>query len=168
MPATPYAAPVPGVTLRPIGDADLPFLRALYESTREDELAPVPWSDAERRAFLDMQFEAQHRHYAQAYAHPEFAVIERDGRPIGRLYLDRDAAELRIVDIALMPEARRQGIGGALVSAVLEDGRTQGLPVTIHVEKFNPARRLYERLGFREVDDRGVYALMQWTPGGLS
>jgi ribosomal protein S18 acetylase RimI-like enzyme len=168
MPATPSTVLVPGVTLRPIGDPDLPFLRALYGSTREEELAPVPWSDAQKRAFLDQQFAAQHQHYAQAYAHAEFAVIERDGRPIGRLYLDRGPAELRIVDIALMPEARNQGIGGALLGAVIAQGRSAGVPVGIHVEKLNPARRLYERLGFREVDDRGVYVLMHWTPGGLS
>jgi len=158
----------PGIALRPVRDGDEPFLRSLYASTRADELAQVPWTDAQKRAFADMQFDAQHHHYREVFPNAEFSIVERDGQPIGRLYVDRRAKEIRIVDIALIPETRNLGIGGRLLGTVLEEGRRTGKPVTIHVEKFNPAARLYERLGFREIEDRGVHRLMEWSPGSVS
>jgi hypothetical protein len=42
------------------------------------------------------------------------------------------------------------------------ESRGRGKPLRIHVERFNPALRLYERLGFREIEDKGVYRLMEW------
>ena len=87
-----------------------------------------------------------------------------DGEPAGRLYVDRRADEIRLIDIALMPAFRRRGIGGELLKRVLDQGREAGLPVQIHVEHNNPAMRLYDRLGFRRVEDQGVYWLMRWQP----
>lgn len=85
-------------------------------------------------------------------------------RPIGRLYVDRRADEIRVVDIALLPEHRRQGIGSALLENILAEAAAAHKPVRIHVEKFNPALRLYQRLGFHQVRDTGVYFLMEWLP----
>lgn len=166
--ATPSETLVEGIELRPIRDDDVPFLRSLYASTRADEMALVAWTDDQRQAFLDQQFEAQHRYYRENYANPEYSIVELEGHPIGRLYLDLRTNEIRIVDIALMPEARGRGIGGQLVRDVLAKAGDAGTPVTIHVEKFNPARRLYDRLGFRAIGDRDVHLLMEWTPGSVS
>src|SRR5438270_11916777 len=98
------------VLLRPQTDADRDFLQALYGSTRADELALVPWTDAQKAAFIAMQFEAQSTHYATHYYDADFLVIERGGVPIGRLYLYRGETDIRIVDIALAPEARGSGL----------------------------------------------------------
>lgn len=152
------------ISLRPITDADLPFLRRLYGSTRTEELTAVPWSDAEKEVFLDMQFQAQHSHYQTHYAQSRFDVIEEAGQPIGRLYVDRRPDEIRIVDIALLPSHRNRGIGTSLLTDLLAEGQRTGLPVTIHVERFNPALDLYRRLGFRGLNDLGVYLLMSWQP----
>ncbi len=149
--------------LRPETDADREFLERLYASTREEELAPVPWTPEEKRAFLAWQFEAQRRHYRQYYPEASFDVIERGGCAVGRLYVDRREEELRIVDIALLPEARGRGIGTRLVTELLEEAAEGGRVVTIHVELANPALRLYQRLGFRPVEERGVYLLMEWS-----
>src|SRR3954470_22315237 len=72
-----------GLTLRPISDADLPFLARLYGSTRTEELAVVQWSPGQQAAFLQMQFDAQHAHYQRHYAGADFLVIERASETIG-------------------------------------------------------------------------------------
>ena len=63
-----------------------------------------------------------------------------------------------------MPEARNQGLGKALLLDLLDEAQAAALPVRIHVEKFNPAMRLYLRLGFKPLEDQGVYQLMEWRP----
>lgn len=159
------AAP-PGLCYRWIREEDLPFLAELYASTRREEVAPVPWSEEQKEAFLRSQFEAQHRHYQEHYPDCEFLVIDREalGRreAIGRLYVDRWPEEIRLVDVALLPEARGAGWGTKILGLLLDEGRERGVAVSIHVETNNPARRLYERLGFRHVDTNGVYHLMRW------
>lgn len=157
--------PLDGVTLRPRRDDDCDFLRALYAGTRTREMEVVPWSDDEKQAFLAMQFEAQTRHYDEFYSDAEFLIVETDDGPIGRLYLQRRNDEIRVVDIALVTSARSRGIGGALMRQVLKEARQRRVPCRIHVEADNPAMRLYRRLGFREVDENGVYRLMEWNPG---
>ena len=150
------------VSFRPVTDADIPFLMRLYASTREDEMKHVPWTDEQKALFLEMQFRAQKEHYDKYYENCQFSVIEQDGTPIGRLYVDRLPDDIRIVDIALVPELRGKGLGRVLVQEVLDEGAASGRPVTIHVEHYNPAMRLYERLGFRHIDTNGVYHLMEW------
>ncbi len=136
----------------------------VYASTRQEELVRVPWDEAQKSTFLKMQFDAQHWYYLENYPRAKFQIILREGVPIGRLYVDRRKKEIRIVDIALLPEYRRRGIGSALLKEILEEGRRINLPVTIHVEEFNPAMRLYDRLGFHKIEDKGVYHLMEWSP----
>ena len=127
-------------------------------------MAAVPWSDDEKAAFLQMQFDAQHRFYMEQFANADYQVVLVDGTPAGRLYLDRRADEIRIVDIALLPAHRGRGVGGRLMGRVLDEAASKGLAVRIHVERNNPALRLYRRLGFTQVEDQGVYLLMQWLP----
>ena len=153
------------VTLRPVEPEDYPLLRAVYASTREDELELVPWDDAQRELFLQQQFDSQDAYYRENYTDTRFDVIEVDGRAAGRLYVARWEDEIRIVDIALLPEFRGFGVGTELVTGLLDEAAATGKRVTIHVEKLNRARALYERLGFAEAADRGVYVLME--AGGI-
>jgi len=157
------AAAAVGLAFRPVTDDDLPFLSQLYGSTRADELAPLPWTEAQKADFLAMQFSAQHDHYRRHYPDADFLVIARGGSPAGRLYVDRWAREHRIIDIALMPAHRGQGLGTALMGDLLAEAAAAGKCVTIHVEKNNPAMRLYGRLGFVAIEDKGVYDLMRWA-----
>jgi GNAT superfamily N-acetyltransferase len=164
--AMPAVLAAQGFALRPETEADLPFLCRLYISTRWDELAPLQqWSDAQKIAFLESQFVAQRSHYLLHYGNAAFDVLEAQGVPAGRLYLDRQADAHLIVDIALLPEWRRRGIGTALIEAIFAEARGAGKGVTISVEKFNPAQQLYRRLGFREYAEDGVYWFMHWSPG---
>lgn len=159
-----------GLSFRPEDAGDLPFLKALYASTRSDEMAAVPWPDAEKAAFLDMQFQAQHRHYRAHYPDAEWLIILIGGEPAGRLYVESWPSEIRIIDIALAPTRRRRGFGAAIIADVLDAAARDGLGVGIHVEAGNPAMGLYRRLGFRCAEDKGVYHLMRWQPpaGGAS
>ncbi|WP_435103765.1 GNAT family N-acetyltransferase [Arhodomonas sp. AD133] len=152
------------VVLRPTSAEDREALFAIYASTRTEELALLAWSESHKDRFLRMQFEAQDRHYRGHFPDASFQVIEVDGGVAGRLYVDRRADEIRIVDIALLPAYRNAGIGGGLLAALIEEGSTHRLPVSVHVEKNNPALRLYRRLGFREVGDAGVYWLLRRDP----
>ena len=143
---------------------DQPLLRRIYASTRAEEMAAVPWSEAEKTAFLNAQFDAQHGYYREVFPGAQFSIVENEGEAIGRLYIDRREDEHRLIDIALLPEHRGWGIGTRLMRQVLDEARQAGKRVRIHVERTNPAMRLYRRLGFEEVDDKGVYILMEWRP----
>jgi ribosomal protein S18 acetylase RimI-like enzyme len=150
--------------LRPATAGDRDFLRDVYGSTRAGELALVPWDAATKRAFVEHQFTAQDTHYRHHYPDASFDVIEVDGQPAGRLCVHRRPQELRIVDIALLPAFRGRGVGSALIRALLDEARESRRAVSIHVERNNRARSLYDRLGFLPVGDEGVYLLMEWTP----
>jgi ribosomal protein S18 acetylase RimI-like enzyme len=143
---------------------DREFLYRVYASTREEELAVVPWDDAQKDAFLCMQFDAQDAWWHENYAEASFDVIVVEGEPAGRLYVHRGRSEIRIVDIALLPEHRGNGIGTQLLEGLLAEGDTGGKNVTIHVERMNPALRLYERLGFAVAEDKGVYLFLARPP----
>jgi ribosomal protein S18 acetylase RimI-like enzyme len=156
------------VSLRPIEPSDAPFLFELYSGTREAELAQVDWTTEQKHAFLRHQFDAQQRAYADTYGEADFFVILCDGVPGGRLYLARWPAEIRIVDIVLLADHRGRGIGSGLIREVQDEAAAAGRAVSIHVERFNPAKRLYERLGFRLAAERdAVYLLMRWEPEAL-
>jgi ribosomal protein S18 acetylase RimI-like enzyme len=157
--------PAKGIELRPVEPDDGEFLYRVYASTRQEELAPTGWSEALIETFLRQQFEAQSRYYRENYSETSFDVILADGRPIGRLYVARWPEEIRIVDIALLPEFRGAGIGTKLLEDLISESEASAKPLSIHVERFNPALRLYERLGFREIEDKGVYLLMQRASG---
>jgi GNAT superfamily N-acetyltransferase len=152
-----------GLGFRAIAEADLPFLYRVYASTRAEELAPVPWSEAQKAAFLTMQFQAQHTEYQRSYPDAAWLVILRAGEPAGRLYLGRGDIEHCVIDIALLPEHRGHGLGAAIMRDLMDEAGRAGKRLSIHVEKFNPAMHLYRRLGFQTIEDKGVYDLMHWS-----
>ena len=167
------AAPVPfgwaraaglGLSFRRITDADLPFLARVYASTRAEELAATTMTDAQKAAFLDAQFKLQHSHYQKYYPEGDWLVTMRGGEDAGRLYIERWPSQHRIIDIAFLPEHRGKGCGEALLRDLMDEAAAAAKDVTIHVEKFNPAMRLYRRLGFVTEEDKGVYDLMRWKP----
>lgn len=153
-----------GIALRPELVSDLDLSASLYALTREAELNTVDWPDAQKQAFCRQQFDAQHAHYRQHYPKAHFLIIERDAgagvEAVGRLYFEQTGKELRLMEITLLVAARNAGIGGAISYALLQHAHASGVPMGLHVEPFNPARRLYERQGFREVETRGLYLYM--------
>jgi GNAT superfamily N-acetyltransferase len=152
------------ITLRPVEAEDAAFLRAVYASTREPEMALVDWTPEQQRAFLEMQFVAQDRYYHEHLPDVAYQIVLWEGQPAGRLYVGRWRDEIRLVDIALLPAYRNRGIGSALFGALMAEARAAGKPLRIHVERFNPAQRLYARLGFVPIADEGVYLFLEWRP----
>lgn len=151
--------------LRPAGPGDAERLYQIYASTRADELAVVPWDASAKEAFLRMQFNAQDSYYRATFPHTSYDLIVGGDDVIGRLYLDRSGPAWVVIDIALLPEHRGQGIGTRLLREILVQATAAGKPVRVHVEHFNPARHLYDRLGFSEIEDQGVYLLLERAPG---
>jgi len=148
-------------------DRDVEFLQALYISTRADEMAAVPWSEADKLRFLAEQFRLQRAHYREHYAEAGFWLLHHQQRPAGRIYVFSSPSEYRLMDIALLPEWRGQGIGHCLIEAIQTQAHEFGKGVSLHVEPNNPANRLYERLGFDFVENRGAYRFLRWSPASF-
>jgi ribosomal protein S18 acetylase RimI-like enzyme len=151
---------------RPSEANDAELLFRIYASTRAEELAVVPWTPEQKEAFLRMQFALQDAHYRRGYAGVSFDLLVVGGTPAGRLYVARPPGEIRLIDIALLPEYRGRGIGGRILRDLAAEGDLAGVPVRLSVVRDNPARRLYERLGFRVTGDGGVYLFMERPPVG--
>lgn len=124
----------------------------------------MPWPDAAKREFLAEQADLQHSHYVANYPGADLLLIQRDSVPIGRIYIYRGAGEIRVMDIALIPGERGRGVGTALIREIMDEARQTGAKVTLHVEPNNPAQRLYARLGFGLIENRGVYDFLGWEP----
>lgn len=160
----PRRAAARGITYRSATDADLSLLSEIYASTRAEEVAATGWPAQQQTEFLQMQFQAQHSHYRENYPDALWLIIDCNGTAIGRLYLEDWSRELRIIDIALLPDHRGNGIGAAILQDLMDRTAALGRAVSIHVEKTNPAMSLYQRLGFTRVEDKGVYDLLEWRP----
>lgn len=151
--------------LRPIQSKDMDFLCYLYGTTREDELKQVDyWSQEQKDLFVRAQFDAQHAHYQQHYPNANFDVIVHQGKDIGRMYVDRHPKEIRLMEITLRPTQRNKGYGTTLMGWLMDEAKQASKILTLHVEEFNPAYRLYQRLGFRALEQRGIYMFMEWKP----
>lgn len=157
-----------GWCLRDEVESDRDFVDELYTAIRWDELAAIPWPDAAKRAFLRDQSRLQADHYRRNYPGAALCVVECDGAAVGRFYLYASAGEYRLMDIALVPAWRGRGHGGRMLAALMAAARAERRQITLHVEPNNPAQRLYARLGFELIEDRGVYHFLGWTPVGAS
>ena len=159
-----------GFALRPSGEEDRAFQRVLFAASRTDAPFLAVWPSEQREPFLDSQFHFQSIHFAQAHAGADFLILERDGAPLGRLILDRTGADWMVVDIAMVPERRGQGIGTRLLRAVQEGARAAGASgVVLSVEVMNGAAyALYARLGFVAGQDveMGTHIPMRWDAAG--
>ncbi len=154
--------PRAALALRPVMLEDERLLLEIYASTREEELAQIPWSEAQREAFLKMQLTARDRSYRMYYAGLEDRIILFNDQAVGRLLVVRGDEEFRLADIALLPEYRRAGIGTTLVKELMEEAGREQKPLRLQVEKSNPlARGLYERLGFATTGENDTHFQME-------
>ena len=153
-----------GIGLRPASATDLPLLHRVYCSTRQDELRVLDWTMAEKAAFLQQQFDLQHRYYHAHFPEAQFCIIECAGQDIGRWYLDRASSELRLIDIALLPEWRQRGIGSRLLRSLMEEAEASGRDILLHVEADNLALAWYARLGFEPLGNDGMYVKLRRRP----
>jgi ribosomal protein S18 acetylase RimI-like enzyme len=153
------------ITFRPAQPDDEPFLFRVYASTRADEMALSGWDATQQEAFLRLQFTAQKMAYGAQYPDAEHRIILDDDRLIGRMLIARTENEIRLVDITLLPERRRAGIGTALIRNLQSEAASAGQPIRLRVMKSNRAALLYQRLGFSKSDESSTHFQMEWRPG---
>jgi len=154
----------PLIRLDPVGPADEPFLYQTFASTRSDEMALTGWNAQQQELFLRMQYEAQRSSYLMQMPDAQYWIIRRDEMAAGRLILHRTSEKIYVVDIALIPEFRALGIGSSLMEAIMHEASLASKSVGLHVERFNPALRWYERLGFTVISSGPIYLEMVWRP----
>lgn len=152
------------ITLRPVSQGDEGFLYQLYSQTHIDEMGARDWDTDQQQFFLRMQFNAQQRFYQAEYADADYRIILLNQQPVGWIVIARRVDEMLGVDIALLPEHRNAGIGTTLLDDMKAEATQTGKPIHFHVTKFNPAIRLYERLGFSRIGETGMHFLMEWKP----
>ena len=164
------------IVLRDADPTDQAWLAALYADVRRDEVAQFGWDAATAQAFLTQQFDAQQRAYRASHPDSRCQVIECPAdaatspkdRRIGRLWVDRGSDAFHVLDISVLSAWRRCGIGGHCLRGLLDEARTTACRVELFVEDRNPARRLYERLGFEPGASAPPYTAMRWLPAGAA
>ncbi len=154
------------IAFRPFRETpgDLEFIYRVYASTRADEMKLTDWNEKQVEDFLRMQFGIQHKQYMGNYTNASFDIILYDRVPVGRLYVDRQPEDIRIIDIALLPEFRGKGLGSALMDNLTAEADREKVTLSLHVEQNNPALGLYERLGFEKKNLVGIYFYMVRQP----
>lgn len=152
------------ISLRPATGDDQDFLRAVFASTRAAEVAALGGEGALAASFVDMQFRIQQQSYGSRYPAADNYIISIDDCPAGRLLVDRSGNAQVLVDIALLNDFRNRGIGSFLIRRLMNEAAAENKPVRLSVLKFNPALRLYQRLGFSIVADENLYLQMEWLP----
>jgi GNAT superfamily N-acetyltransferase len=157
--------PGPTLTLRRVTNADEEFLLSVYASTRAEELAQAEWQEGQQDAFVKWQFDLQRREYDARFPDAEYNLILIDNNPAGRIWIGRDAEQIRLLDIALLPEFQNRGAGTLLVRRLIDESTRAGKPLRHMVFVLNnDAHRFYERLGFTIIDDLGAYKHMEFRP----
>jgi len=151
------------ISLRAATPEDTAFLLEVFTSTRDEFRLLIPDED-QLAALMSMQFNLQRRQYQESYPHGQDHIILKDGQPVGRILTNESERTITLVDIALLPEHRNEGIGGQLLDDLLKRTAEAKKTVTLHVQKANRARNLYERLGFRKVGEDSMYDEMICEP----
>jgi ribosomal protein S18 acetylase RimI-like enzyme len=150
--------------LRPATSADEDFLWRVYASTRADEIAAWGWPAQQQESFLRMQFRARRASYAISHAGAQESILIEGDVPIGILIVARSPGEIRLVDIAFLPEYRGRGLGAQVLSDLIRESVAASLPFRLSVARGNPALRLYLRLGLVPQSEDAMYIEMEYQP----
>jgi GNAT superfamily N-acetyltransferase len=155
------------LTLQSVTPEDEPFLVALYESTRDEELGQATWAEGQREVFVRWQFDMQRREYDARFPDARYQLIMIDGEPAGRIWTGADEEQIRLLDIALLPQFQRRGVGTILLRDLMKEADDAGKFLRHMVFVLNnDAHRFYERLGFVVIEDVGAYKHMEYRPSG--
>jgi len=153
------------VQLRPVLESDNEFLLSVYASTREEELNQAEWAEGQKEAFLRWQLDLQRREYEARFPDAAYDVILVDQQPAGRIWVGADDEQVRLLDIAVLPQFQNRGVGTELVRRLIKEAAKQGKVLRHMVFVLNNnAERFYERLGFKRIEDFGAYKHMEWRP----
>jgi ribosomal protein S18 acetylase RimI-like enzyme len=147
---------LPSITCRPASTRDRDWLFFLRRQTmREYVEAMFGWDDRAQRRWV----------YEQCPL-GEIRIVQADGSDIGLLHLEEHPDHLFLANIQLLPQYQRRGIGSHIINRVVRDAEAKGKPVQLQVLHVNPARALYERLGFRVYQETPTHLRMVRPLGG--
>jgi ribosomal protein S18 acetylase RimI-like enzyme len=150
------------IELRPATPDDSAFLFSVYRSSRLDDLTNLDWTGEQIEDFLAKQYEAQERFLKTDYPHAEELIVLRAGDRVGQMLIERGERELRMVDLALLPEHRNAGIGSHLIGRLLAEAEKSGSGFRVQVMRTNPAVGLFERLGLVRTGETGSHYQLEW------
>lgn len=141
------------ISYRPATEADVPFLMELRHQTMDAHLraSGVEPTDEEHLRRVLFRFECA-------------SIVLFDSRPIGLLKVAREGRCWDLTQIQLVPEMQGRGVGAWLIRGVIAEARDAGASLKLDVLKANPARRLYEKLGFVVVAEGPRAFDMQLSP----
>jgi len=153
------------ISVRPVTNDDAGLLLEIYQSSRGDDLRGLGWAEDRISEFLGMQYEAQQHFYKREYKRAVDEIILWEGKPAGRLVVERREHEIRCIDVALLPDHRNKGIGTFLIRKLQNEARREKKPLRLQVIRFNRAVNLFERSGFVRISETGTHFQMEWAPG---
>lgn len=160
------------IKLRPSLSTDEDFLVTVYGSTREQEMAMVPWTAEQKEAFIRSQLSAQLHHYRAEYPNAEYSIILFEDQPVGRVYVDRRVTEIRIMDITLLPAYRGKRISSPIICRLKDEAAACGKELSINLDKLSQSHSIFERFGFKATentgDDTSFHVLYAWQPGAIT
>lgn len=139
------------LTTRPAVDADLAFCWRLHLALRAYVEATWGWDEDDQR-----------RRFSEWFNCAPLSIVEFAAQPVGMLRVELDTDPVRLLNLAVTPDLQRRGIGTAVIEGVV----CQAFPraVSLQVLKANPARSLYERLGFEVSGESDTHWLMLRMP----
>ena len=152
------------ISFRPVTVQDRDLLLRLYASTRERELALVPWDAGQKALFLQHQFASQDQHYGAYFPDADYSIVVHNGKDAGRIFVTRDEAHIHVLEFTILPEHRGAGVGTEIVRRLQEEARSKALPLTTYLDQFSDSQAWLERRGFTRMADEGIHYKMQWTP----
>jgi ribosomal protein S18 acetylase RimI-like enzyme len=153
-----------GLSIRPATPADNGFIEALYRSTRQD-LQLIDGEQGFIDTVIDQQFNAQTNGYGEAFPNAMYFIIEKHDQPVGRVMLDFGTEEIRVVNIAFIPEARGKGFGEGVIKSLQYAAGKNCVPLSLSVHSDNlAAKRLYAKLGFQTEQVTPLYERLIWYP----
>jgi ribosomal protein S18 acetylase RimI-like enzyme len=152
------------LTLRAAAASDQAFLQQLYASTRDD-LRLIPADPGMIAKLIDMQQHLQTVGYRNQFPDATHQIVLHHNAAVGRVVVNVGSAEIRLVDFALLPAARKRGFGRAILHALQQMAAAKSLPLTLRVSTDNPhAKRLYLATGFLVQSGDALAEQLVWQP----
>lgn len=151
------------ISLCPVEPSHENFLLKLFTECRPDLALIIDVSKKQKASIISQQFTMEQQQLIQMYPDAELNIVMFNKEPVGRLYVHHGETADRILEIGLLEQYRGRGIGGKLVTTVIENAAKIGKTVRLQVVWFNQgAYAFYEKVGFQVIENRDVFYEMQY------
>ena len=152
------------IFLQSSGEEYNDFIYQLFRTLKVEELNALDWPRQFFDLILPMQFKAHESHYRNNFPDAGDFIILKDSIPVGRIIIDKSGSFIHLIEICVLPEFRGQGIGTTVITKLLKEGEILGKSVRLQVAHNNRAIKLYEQLGFSDINCTKTHHQMEWKP----